>query len=283
MFKSRVLGVIVTYHPEASVLLNVNTLLEQVSYVIIVDNESTEQSLNLLSRINRPDRVFFIFNKNNLGVGEAFNQGLRWGIQNEYEYFLLMDQDSYTMPGMVNELVLAAAAKVNAGELVLVGPQHEDFNRKILAKNKIPIESVALLITSGCLIPKSVLDEVGFYDERLFIDHVDHDFAIRVLRKGGSCLKVNSATLMHKFGDAEIRKFFGKTFFIQNYSPTRRYFMMRNRVILYRRYGMFRESWFWLDLRSAVKDLIKLVFFESEKLPKLIGVARGLIHGIYWS
>ncbi|HEY8272297.1 MAG TPA: hypothetical protein VIG33_15505, partial [Pseudobdellovibrionaceae bacterium] len=95
-------------------------------------------------------------------------------------------------------------------------------------------------------------------------------------------LKVNSAVLLHKFGEARVRKFLGKSFFLQEYSPFRRYYMMRNRIILYKRYGMFKGAWFWLDAKNAIKDLIKLTFFESKKRAKFIAVIKGIVDGLCW-
>ncbi len=280
-----VLAVVVSYHPDPSIKSNVTALLEQVSQVVIIDNESSEQSTALFSEIGSCDRLNFIYNSINKGVGEAINQGLRWGLERNYEFFLLMDQDSCPTSGMVNELVNVARSRIEQGKLVIVGPHHEDFFRKIPRKNSsapATTEPIPLLITSGCLISKKVLTVVGFYDERFFIDHIDHDYSIRVVRNGGKCLKVNSAVLLHKFGEARVRTFLGKSFFVQDYAPFRRYCMMRNRIILYKRYGMFREKWFWMDLRSAAKDLIKLLFFESKKGSKLMAIARGFWDGMFW-
>lgn len=277
-----VVAIVVSYHPENSVVTNIRTLLGQVSQVVIVNNESTEQSVSLLSTIEPSDRIFCIHNSTNRGVGEGFNQGLRWGLESGYQYFLLMDQDSSPTPGMVRELLSALQNNLPPSGLIVVGPHHEDFLKKLPNNKSPPCEPASLLISSGSLIPRKVLEEVGLYDERLFIDHVDHDFSIRVWRKGGTCLRVNSSTLLHKFGEAKTGTIFGKSFFIQNYSPTRRYYMMRNRIILYRRYGMFRDSWFWLDLRSALKDLIKLLLFEPNKASKLKGLLRGFWDGLHW-
>jgi len=95
-------------------------------------------------------------------------------------------------------------------------------------------------------------------------------------------LRVNTATLLHRFGAARIRIFMGRQFFLQEYPPFRRYHMMRNRIILYKRYGMFHGDWFWLDLKVAIKDVIKLTLFEHEKGAKLAAIFRGIRDGLFW-
>lgn len=277
----RTLAIVVAYHPEESLIVNIGALLEQVSHVIIVDNESSEGSKAILQKTAKP-AVSFIFNEVNQGVAKGFNQGIRWGIDNGYDYFLLMDQDSRPQERMVERLLEVAEANEKKDQLVLIGPHHEDFDRKIPVTSTAAVETVPLLITSGSLLSRKIIDKIGYYDEWLFIDHVDHDYCLRLTQTGGSCAKVNMATLLHRFGDAEVRTFLGKSFFIQSYSPFRRYHMMRNRIVLYKRYGVLSGAWFWMDLRSAVKDLIKLVLFESDRGPKLRAVIKGGIDGFRW-
>lgn len=274
------LAVVVSFHPTEEIIRNVNCTLEQVAKVIIVDNESTPESRKLLSQFNTT-RVDIIYNEMNLGVGSGFNQGMRWGQANGYFWFLLLDQDSCPKVGMVDELLKTAMRQDNYGA-VMVGPHHEDFVSKWPERSPLPVERVSLMITSGCLLNSLILQKIGLYDERLFIDHVDHDFCLRLIKHGGACLRVNSATLLHKFGEARVERLLGRNFFVQEYSPFRRYHMMRNRIVLYKRYGVLSGVWFWVDLRSALKDFIKLVLFESGKASKLRAVVSGIADGIRW-
>lgn len=279
---SATLAVVVSFHPEVSILENVKALLSQVSHVVIVDNESSAQSKEILSALP-VNKLTFIFNEDNRGVGEGFNQGIRWGLEKAYEYFLLMDQDSCPESNMVENLLEVTASYAKTKIPVLVGPHHEDFARKIPTTSAELVESVPLLISSGSLLSRALIDQVGLYDERLFIDHVDHDYCLRVLKNGGRCLKVNAAVLLHKFGEAQVKSFLGKSFFLQDYSPFRRYHMMRNRIVLYKRYGMFKGAWFWIDVKIAIKDLIKLTLFERDKKAKFAALIRGFIDGLLWS
>lgn len=279
---SSILAVIVSYHPNEDINKNVKALLLQVAHIVIVDNETSEQSKRVLAAFSESE-ISFIFNTENKGVGEGFNQGIRWGLEKHYDYFLLMDQDSCPQPGMAKKLLEVAQFYLENNQLVLVGPQHEDYERKIRMEGAEGVESVPLLISSGSLLSRKLISEIGLYDERLFIDHVDHDYCLRIAQKKGLCLKVNSAILLHKFGQAQVRSFLGKTFFLQEYSPFRRYHMMRNRIVLYKRYGMFKGAWFWIDLKIAVKDLVKLLFFESQKKAKIAALTRGFKDGVLWS
>jgi rhamnosyltransferase len=183
---------------------------------------------------------------------------------------------------MLSKLMTVETRFAADGKAVLVGPKHEDYQRKISSELNEEVSIAPLLITSGSLVTKRLVELVGYYDERLFIDHVDHDFCLRIFKLGGECYQVNGAILLHKFGEAKVKTFLGKTFFLQEYSPFRRYHMMRNRIVLYKRYGMFRGKLFWIDLKSAVKDLVKLLLFEPGKASKIRSVIRGFFDGLRW-
>lgn len=278
---AKVLAIVVSYHPEADIAVNVEALLKQVDHVLVVDNETSSESQAILKGLPS-ENVSFIWNEKNLGVATGFNQGIRWALERQYEFYLLMDQDSRPEAGMVEELCRVSQNFLERNEIALVGPRHEDYERKVPQTSLSPIQDFPLLISSGSLISKKLVDRIGLYDERLFIDHVDHDYSLRVAANGGRCIKVNTAVLLHRFGNAKVKTFMGKSFFLQEYSPFRRYYMMRNRIVLYKRYGMFKDEWFWIDASNAIKDLVKLVFFEGDKGVKLVAVLRGLVDGIFW-
>lgn len=278
---SSVLAVVVSYHPTSEIVENIKSLLHEVSHVVVVDNESSEQSRNLLSLFSKDD-VMCIFNDGNNGVAQGFNQGIRWGLENNYGYFLLMDQDSRPVSGMVAKLLEVSESFLKRNQLIIVGPHHEDFDRKIPSFEREEVSLAPLLITSGTLVSKKVIDAIGIYDERLFIDHVDHDYCLRLVKNGGQALKVNSATLLHRFGEARVKTVLGKSFFVQDYTPFRRYYMMRNRIVLYKRYGVFNGEWFWLDCKNALKDIVKLILFEDNKKTKISAFIRGITDGLRW-
>jgi rhamnosyltransferase len=279
--EARILAIIVAYHPEVEVLENLRVLLKQVTHCVVVDNESSTRSIALLKQLGS-EQITVLENKENRGIAGGVNDGLRWGLSQGFEYFLLMDQDSRATEGMVRKVFTTLNDFEGQGKYALVGPQHEDFNYKIKTKNASEVEKVELLITSGSMVSKRLIEFIGFYDERLFIDHVDHDYCLRLKKRGGMCFKVNSAVLLHRFGQASRVKFLGKSFFLQEYSPFRRYHMMRNRIVLYKRYGFGSGEWFWMDLRNALKDFIKLIFFEQNRFLKLKSWVHGLRDGLTW-
>jgi rhamnosyltransferase len=73
----------------------------------------------------------------------------------------------------------------------------------------------------------------------LFIEHVDTEFASRVLGAGYRSYCVPNALMLHSFGDAAA-KIFGKDIYL--YSGVRYYYKLRNEVYLA---GLKTMSWQW--------------------------------------
>src|SRR5436853_244951 len=69
-------AIVVTYHPDESVLENISALLGQVELLIIVDNAATAASRELLGRIHPRRETEIIFNAENRGIATALNQGV---------------------------------------------------------------------------------------------------------------------------------------------------------------------------------------------------------------
>ncbi|HFP9739483.1 TPA: glycosyltransferase family 2 protein, partial [Escherichia coli] len=58
------------------------------------------------------------------------------------------------------------------------------------------------IIASGKLINLEVLDQVGFMEDDLFIDGVDHEWCWRAGRLGYKIAIIENAIMKHRLGDA---------------------------------------------------------------------------------
>ena len=95
-----------------------------------------------------------------------------------------------------------------------------------------PTVRTDFLITSGTLIPLSVLDAVGGMDDGLFVDYVDTEWSLRAASLGYRLYGVPDAVMRHTIGD-RVRRRFGIR--IHAYSPQRLYYNIRNRFLLSRK------------------------------------------------
>lgn len=72
--------------------------------LFIVDNGSTDGSIEFIKE-NYP-QAYFIESKQNLGFGRANNLGLKYALDNGYDYVYLLNQDAWVEPDVFEKLIL---------------------------------------------------------------------------------------------------------------------------------------------------------------------------------
>lgn len=276
----RVLAVVVTYHPDASLLANLNALRGQVDRVVVVDNGSTNvEDVEAAATALGCD---LILNDANLGIARAFNQGAQRAESEGYQWLATFDQDSQVTPGMVPGLLESAHQQPFGGYIGVVAPLHFDRNTadnyhvpQHLIASEGEWRSLRTTISSGSLIPLSVLRQVGGFDEGLFIDFVDHDFCLRCRQRGYLVLENRSYVLTHSLGHISEHTILGRRIFCSNHSATRRYYMTRNQLEVYRRYAVFDPGWSLRGLADLVVGSALALLFESDRREKALAMLSG--------
>ena len=254
--------IIVTYNPDSDFKQNIFRHLEIVDKVIIVDNHSLNDIRELI-----PDKskVVFIFSSENKGIAWGLNQGLAKAVSLGYEYVLTFDQDSCPVRNILDLYNLIVSDTPNLG---LLGTSYTD---RELFFHDVHVKKSATVITSGALHKLSLLPKTGYYDESLFIDSVDFDFALRVKAKGFEVLRIKEPLICHHLGKP-IKKYGIKS---SNHSSFRRYYMARNHVIITKRYWMRFPLWILKKNIFFIVQLLKMIVLESDKRTKICQTIKG--------
>lgn len=256
----RTYAVLVTYNPNVEkIKLAVPNFLKQVDYVVICNNSSFEINFSLEN--------IHVFNfHDNLGIAKAQSIGMDWAFNNGADFILLLDQDSEPTDGMVHRLVSSYnSLRSNGVNVGLVGIQMfnkstSSLNHARLSKGKAikgtPYRIVSESVSSGSLIPRSVYQEVGGMDDKLFIDGVDLEYCWRIRAHGYLVIKNTSAFLNHRLGDRQ-KRILGLILVNFHDDPIRHYYLSRNVIhLMSRSYAPLR----W-KLSSCCKVLFKLIFY----------------------
>jgi len=284
-----VVAVVVTYQPKESVLEQLlDALVPQVTSVVLVDNGSNFD----LEGWNDERGIYSVELQRlgeNKGIAVAQNVGIEWARTRGAAFVLLMDQDSIPAPDMVEKLmtsILEQSSPAAAGPRYLDERQNNPppFIRfrglhleRCVCSTKDSVVPVDYLIASGCLIPITVLDTVGWMRDDLFIDYVDIEWGLRARHHGFQSFGVCSAHMQHSLGDHPIR-LFGMNFPL--HSPLRHYYHFRNAVLL------SKEPWVPLNwkLVNGWRMCLKYVFYSLFAKPRMaharmmsIGVWHGLV------
>ncbi|MBR9790728.1 MAG: glycosyltransferase family 2 protein [Gammaproteobacteria bacterium] len=229
-------AIIILFHPERQILLNNIRLLEAGGWQVIVVDNSPQSHQDWLS-----SSVEFRHCPENAGIARAQNIGLLLAKQYEYDYAMLLDQDSQ----LIEQLLQTVKQRVGEAQtyypnLAAYGPTIvSEFDGQVVrakVQRAVPDEHGFLhsrqIIASGKVIPLSVLSEIGLMEDALFIDGVDHEWCWRANRKGYRIICDTHALLRHKQGESR-KRIMGVTFKVG--SPVRLYYQYRNILILLRR------------------------------------------------
>lgn len=290
MRSNQIAGCIVLFNPDGSVVANLATYAPALDLLIVVDN-SPLQNRHLSADITqRWPRAVYHWMGANKGIAAALNAACEIALDHGCHWLLTMDQDSRFYTGgimaMIDRIVPAAQLFPQAGILCANPTIHAAAALKVYSLDAGMDQSlpsvytkVGVAITSGNLLNLQAYLAVGPFPDKLFIDHVDHEYCLR-LRKGGyAIVQINDVSLDHSLGGFEVKTFLGKKFKVTNHNPSRRYYMTRNGLYVAGRY-------FSVDRRLCMDiwrnifffDIVKIVLFERQKLSKFRAVITGIYH-----
>lgn len=291
-----VCAVIVAYQPDAAGFAGLmRAVLPQVGGVVVVNNGEAGM-LTLSGAAENCETAFGILEMGeNAGLAAAQNRGIAWASLHAYSHVILFDQDSEPTAGMVGQLLGALVALERDGvPVAAVGPRLVDrrdgkvspfVNFTALRVKRAYCDNgqfvhTDFLVSSGMLAPVSVYEQIGLLDEGLFIDNVDLDWCFRARQQGLRLYGVCETSMLHQIGDTKFcASIFGRTYPIYRHQPLRQYYIMRNRILLYRRaYSPY--AWIVQDMFRAVgKVLLTLIFFSQRRLNFQM-MLNGLVDGL---
>ena len=270
-------AVIITYNTGNEFSKNVLSLKKHVGEVIVVDNGSNKETLSMLRGLK--EEITLIELNENKGIAYSLNRGIEYAVNNDFQWVLTLDHDSTVSDSMISNM-LSVYNSIDESEkekIVMLTPKHvEEKQMDVVSKSQEnKWEYVLTEITSGALT-KADFYKNELYDEKLFIDLVDHDYCLRINSMGYKIIRVNSAILNHNLGESIQKKILGITITPTNHSALRRYYMSRNRKYIWNKYrGTFKE-WVIKDKIRFLNEIVKIIAFEDEKLNKLKMIKLGL-------
>ncbi|HET7591666.1 MAG TPA: glycosyltransferase family 2 protein [Rhodanobacteraceae bacterium] len=288
-----VAAVLVSHHPDLALLrASLDALAAQAGWVVVVDNASPGPGVRAICAGYR--NVEFVPLPENRGLAAALNEGVAHArARPRVSHVLLMDQDSVPETGMVDALKRVMDRLTETRKVAAVGPRFRDpreasdapfvrirfpVNRQLLCDGDRAEVACDFLITSGSLIPLAVLDAVGGMEEGLFIDNVDLEWCFRATDRGYALFGVCDARMLHHHG-AERQRVPGLPRGIVVHTPQRLFYMMRNRVLLYRR-TYTPARWVAQDLPRMVVKLLLFSLLVRPRRANLRWMLRGLRAGL---
>lgn len=231
--------------------------IQQIEYpdydIIVVDNGSTDQSAEKF-KSHFTDSIIFIQSNNNVGFTGGNNIGMQYAIDHQYQYCLLLNNDTFVDKSFLGPLVDYMDQHSLAG--VLQPRIHFNHNRSLLWNggsffNKLlgvtytknygkpfnqrmnKIQEVDWVTGCAFFVRTSILQQVGLLAENMFIYYEDVDLSFRIKKAGYSLIYFPGSVIYHIAGMANKKITKGKEGFL---NPIVHYLNVRNRIWLLRQY-----------------------------------------------
>lgn len=258
-----------------------------INLITFNDNASTNECLESLEGLNKKDFELFVnvvdnasnekfeskkeyknfnlnilYSKKNLGFSGGQNLGIKYALENNADYIIILNNDVYVGKDLVIELLNS----FNDLEVGAVSPKiyfakgyeyHKDrYSEKDLgnvfwyAGGQIDWKNIfgkhrgvdeidkgqfdkreETEVATGCcmMVKSSVLETVGLFNENFFLYYEDADLSMRIKNKGFKLIYEPKAIVWHKNAVAT-----------KSGSPLQDYYITRNRLIFGFKYATLR-------------------------------------------
>lgn len=259
-------------------------LAPQVDLLCIIDNTPNTNNNNHFSEYSN---IHYIPLNANKGIAKAQNEGIRYLINNCYDFVLFSDQDSIAPVDIIKKMVYAFHQLEDAAVVpAAIGPiPIQRTTGKVIIdkhnyKDEFSIDDTSFykmdgIISSFSMIRLKILEKVGFFREDLFIDGVDVEWCWRAkFYHGLNSYLLLSCSISHMLGEDN-----KGPVNIRIPSPFRVYYQFRNYFKLIR----CRHTPNWWKLKNGVKYFFKFFYYSlfiSPRKQYLKNMIRGSFNGI---
>lgn len=304
----KICTVVVTYNRYELLKECLDSLLNQTyqNDILLVDNASTDGTEKKVVEDGYLDNKEIIYKRleKNTGGAGGFYFGVKYALDNDYDYVWLMDDDAepelnaleLLINNLDDEKYSAYAPKTLIGTKennVISAFGHRgifDYENCLPAfqkaidlkeyeKEKSEIEMASFV---GIFIPISSVKKIGLPQKRFFIHHDDTEYSLR-LATLGKMLMVNDSRIYHKEKRQEEkiqRQFLG---FKKNRIKFERlwlkYFGLRNSIFIALKYGKGYKRYF-LAMKLYF-DLIKdIILYDDKKWVRMVFASNSFFDGI---
>lgn len=284
-----------TYQLTFNCLKSLEGCIYKSKTIFFVDNGSKDGSGDEIA-LKFPE-INYIKNKKNEGFTGANNKALKVILNQNFDYVLLLNNDTEVNP---NFLCLLEARMESDKNLAATQPLILDLQNKntiwnaggsfntffcsfktrynrTTYKPKLKIDTTTQWISGCCVLVKTaVIKKVGLLDNRFFAYFEDADWSIRMTNLGYK-LGVVSESIIYHLKSGSTKK--NNTSNEGNLSPYAHYLNVRNHIYLIKKHSFFNSigSWTYQILKITSYSIYFILRGRFEKLKM---VWRGLLDGI---
>jgi rhamnosyltransferase len=241
----------------------INYILAEGINLILVDNGDFDNSI-----YNR-DGINYIPLKNNYGIAYAINIGIKNAFLNNYDNILLLDQDS-----ILDKNYFDLLKDVELKDECIYLSSHFDrktkFEFKPVSINRYGFKTstdkrISFSMSTGTFFNKKIINKIGFFNEKLFIDYVDTEWFLRANSFGINLIQIKPLIIYHQLGEDYFKLLNYKVFI---HKPFRLFYRVRNlNLLIFTKHMPF--FYILIEHIKALLYLILIFFYSSERIKYL--------------
>ena len=290
MINSKVAVIIVNWKKYDITSICIESILNSTNSnfkIILVDNESDNKKVK---NFKYRDEIKIIQNKKNEGFSKANNIGIDYALKNNYDYTILINNDTIVEKNLIEVLLKTAQAKnfsvvqplilkYSGKEIWNAGGRINYFFGNFITRKKVgnslnsSHELTEWLTGCCCLFKTKIFKEIGKLDESFFAYYEDVDFSLR-LKKHGYKIGFTSKTHIYhyeSFSSISNNSKGGKL------SPYIHYLNIRNHILILKKHSDLFNS-FGTRLYQIFKIISYSIYFIFRlRFTKLNMVFKGLL------
>jgi len=290
MINSKVAVIIVNWKKYDITSICIESILNSTNSnfkIILVDNESDNKKVK---NFKYRDEIKIIQNKKNEGFSKANNIGIDYALKNNYDYTILINNDTIVEKNLIEVLLKTAQAKnfsvvqplilkYNSKVIWNAGGRINYFFGNFITRKKLgnslnsSQELTEWLTGCCCLFKTKIFKEIGKLDESFFAYYEDVDFSLR-LKKYGYKIGFTSKTQIYhyeSFSSISNNSKGGKL------SPYVHYLNIRNHILILKKHSDLFNS-FGTRVYQIFKIISYSIYFIFRlRFIKLNMVYKGLL------
>jgi GT2 family glycosyltransferase len=255
--------------------------------VILIDNETDNEKVK---NFKYRKEIKIIQNKKNEGFSKANNIGIDYALKNNYDYTILINNDTIVEKNLIEVLLKTSQAKnlsvvqplilnYDGKKIWFAGGIINYFFGNFITKKKLDNfsdssnEITEWFTGCCCLFKTKIFKDIGKLDERFFAYYEDVDFSLR-LKKNGYKIGFTSKTHIYhyeSFSSISNNSKGGKL------SPYVHYLNIRNHILILKKHSDLFNS-FGTRIYQIFKIISYSIYFIFRlRFTKLNMVYKGLL------
>lgn len=261
--------------------------------ILVVDNGSTDGTAKMLAE--RYPQVKVLQIQKNGPPGSAMSMGMAYAaLEKRHDWVWIFDADSIPEPKMLQHLLDGAASANGAsGRIGMVSPLlvhketgeyypplywRDGYVKPDRSSLREPILFVDLVLGSGLLIRREVVETIGLLHDEMVMYFQDFEYCLRARAHGYKIAVVTGSQLTHEVGRPHEVRLPGFPKLWSAHAPWQEYYMSRNLAYAaWHLYPNSRVKRFFL--RHQSKHAVGVLLFSRKKMACLARMVQGIWDG----